>query len=264
MRIESLRHEFAEAVAELEQLRVTLRDFEIRYDARIGILLVELDQIELNIAAYRRRLVMLDQPMHTWQSAEETIAEEFHTDQERINREREEANGAQESVAHLPPPPPPEVSDEIRKLYRRLARAHHPDMAVDEEDRAKREAAMKRINAAMEANDLDELQRLDLELSAEQDELADLTPQSRIAKMLAQIERLEKALVSALSDLAGLKASSLYKLWERTQNDPSALDVLDADIRSKIAERQRELDDLIKTYRDEIGQRIMEREGDNV
>lgn len=264
VRIESLRREFADTVAELEQLRVTLRDFETRYDARIGVLLVELDQIELNIAAYRRRIAMLDQPMDNWQAAEEKIVEEFRADQERINHEREEATGAQEQAVHLPPPPPSDVADEIHKLYRKLARAHHPDLAIDEEDRAAREAAMKRINAAMEANDLDELCRLDLQLSHDEDRDLGATPQSRIAKMLEQIERLERALVSAVSDLAGLKASSLYKLWERTQNDPAALNELETEIRGKIATRTQELDSLIQLYRDEVGRRAMDYEHNHV
>jgi hypothetical protein len=61
----------------------------------------------------------------------------------------------------IPPAPSAEPSEtDVKKLYRLLARRHHPDYAKDDDDRHQRHEIMAKINEAYEGNDLDTLQAL--------------------------------------------------------------------------------------------------------
>jgi uncharacterized protein YlxW (UPF0749 family) len=55
----------------------------------------------------------------------------------------------------------PKASEDIKKVYRRLARQHHPDLAQNEQDRLQRTRLMAQINDAYAKRDLEALQALD-------------------------------------------------------------------------------------------------------
>lgn len=259
-RVEALRQEYASVTAEYQQLLVALRAFEVKYDARIGVLLVELDRIELNLEIYQRRLAVLHQPPKTWKVAEEEIATAFQGERERVEAEYREAAGAQERLRDVPNDPPPEVAEAIRKLYRKLARRYHPDLAGTEEERVANELAMRRINAALEAQDLAELERLDLELPKLGDDIPGESRRARIQWLLAEIERLEKVLAETVGSIAQLKSGSLYRLWQQVEQSPGVLDDLETDLRAKITAKKSELDALVLTYRELMYQRVREEE----
>ena len=64
--------------------------------------------------------------------------------------------------APLPPPQPvsPLAEAEIKKLYRKLARQFHPDLAADEQDRLYRTEKMAALNDAYAARSMPELRGL--------------------------------------------------------------------------------------------------------
>lgn len=68
----------------------------------------------------------------------------------------------------------PEASEDIKKVYRRLARRHHPDLAGDEQDRLYRNDLMARINDSYAERDLEALLALDDSQEAEVEELGDV------------------------------------------------------------------------------------------
>lgn len=84
-RIDTLRGEIATLVAELEGLRTTLSAFEARYDSSIGVLIVELDRIELELAVCRRRISALRESAEAWEVAEVEIEREFAGERTRIS-----------------------------------------------------------------------------------------------------------------------------------------------------------------------------------
>lgn len=246
-RIDQLRAKIGSVVAELEQLRTALAQFETRYDSTIGVLIVELDQLELSIAEYERRIelsVSID-----WQSVEEQVEVEFAVDRDRIRTQFHETADARARILILPRISDPDQAREIRRLYRQLARRFHPDLATTVEEREHFEQAMRQVNEAMEAADLDTLIRLELELPLPYNRIPGQTEGARIAWMATQVGQLETVLHRLKSELAELKSSSLYALWRRCVVDSNALDALGKELSTDIQKRREVLDKLIEQYR---------------
>jgi uncharacterized small protein (DUF1192 family) len=247
-RIDCLREEVAGVVAQLDELRTTLTAFEARYDARIGVLMVEVDRTELEIAVLRRRIAALRESIEAWQAVEATIEREFASERERVGREAADATGARRRAEELPPPPAPEVADAIRTQYRKLARRFHPDVAANDEQREQHEDVMRRINVAMEMNDLATLLDLDAQLPGADIDIPGPTRGARIAWATDEIARLEATLTRRTGELAALRATSLYRLWQRVEREPGILDHLEADLRADLATAQMEHHVLDRQY----------------
>lgn len=258
-RIDSLREQLAAAVAELEQLRATLLVFESRYDARIGVLMVEVDRAELEIAVLRRRIGALRESVDAWQAVESAIEREFAAERERVETEAREASGARRRIAELPPPPEPEVAAAIRSQYRKLARKFHPDVA-GEDQRERHEDVMRRINVAMEMHDLGTLLDLEGELPADAGDIPGPTRGARIAWATAEIARLEGQLAKRTGELAALRSTSLHQLWQRIEREPALLERLESDLRAELTTAQMERHALARQY-DDLVQRLS-RSGD--
>jgi DNA repair exonuclease SbcCD ATPase subunit len=259
-RIDSLREEIASTTALLEDLRVSLLAFEARFDAHIGVLIIELDRLSVQIAEYERRIAALSEPVETWSRVEEQIRQEFRAEWERIEAEGEEARQSTQRVADLPAEPPQDVKEALRKLYRKLARDYHPDLAKTDEERAFHEDAMRRINAAYESNDLDALQRLEAELPTKDEAFPGATSSARIAWAAAQIGRLEQTLSGLGADITRLMATDKYRLYEKAQADPSVLDRLEADYLREIGANRDRLEAMIAEYQAAAGDQFMNSE----
>jgi hypothetical protein len=130
-----------------------------------------------------------------------------------------------------PPPPPethidPEMAAALKQLYRQLARRFHPDMAADEQDRARRTELMTAVNAAYAAGDIERLRQLALEpeaaptldaaqteaefLAALQEELARC--RTRLEEIQAELRRLNRRKSARLLRQA-LKAEAGGRDW---------------------------------------------------
>jgi hypothetical protein len=255
-RIDTLRGEIATQAAELEELRTTLAAFEARYDARIGVLIVELDRVELELAVCRQRIAALRESVEAWEAAEADIERSFADERTRIDGEARDARRASERAEQLPPEPPVEIASALRARYRTLARRFHPDVAATDEERAFNEVAMRRINVAMERHDLTSLETLALQLPAHEPELHGSTTGARIAWATAEIGRLEVALARLAGELAAERTTSLHTLWQRTEREPGLLDRLEASLSSELATQQMELHALTRDYDRLLGERM--------
>ncbi|HUG15169.1 MAG TPA: J domain-containing protein [Thermomicrobiales bacterium] len=234
-RVERLRAEVTGVGAELEQVRATLSAFEARYEARVGVLIVELDRVNLEIAKTSRKVEALNAGVHTWERVNQVVEHEFAAEQRRVEQERREASGAGRRASSLPDPPSPDVARAIKDQYRRLARRFHPDVAITDDQRAHNETAMKRINEAMAANDLDMLGMLEASLPRRGPDMPSGSSRARVQWATAETARLEQALTRAIGRLAAIKASSVYELWSRVERDPGILDRLAAEISGEVA-----------------------------
>jgi hypothetical protein len=247
-RIETLRAEVAAAAAALEDLRTTLAVFEARYDARIGVRIVELDAIELEIVRYRRRLEAARLAERERRVAEQEIERDLAAERERIAAEAQDAERARHRAARIPPEPAPAIKRSLLAQYRKLARQFHPDIATSDDERAYNEQAMRRINAAMERNDLFALERLEAQLPARVLEAPDSAEQERIRWLAHEAERLEAVLARTEADCAALRVSSTWRLWHRVEQTTGLLDRLEADLNRDIAAARMELHALQSEY----------------
>lgn len=191
--LEGLRAHLSELEASLierstdaAKAQADLAAFRIRYRTEVGLLHEELDRLELAIA----------------------------------EAELVELTGRVDAAARPDAPPPPPASpsqprfttDAVRKLFRDVAKAIHPDLARDEITRDRRHSLMIEANRAYAMGDEEQLRAIlqawDRSPESVQGTDADAT-RVRLVRRIAQIEEQLEGLASALADV---KESPLWKL----------------------------------------------------
>ena len=138
-----------------------------------------------------------------------------------------------------------DTSKSLQEIYRKLARALHPDHELDPEERVRKTLLMQDVNIAYEAGDL--LRLLELQLQVEQVDRAHLD--NLADDRLAHFNRLLVEQVAQLErDLAGAEETwrgSLERGSSRRITPPHVLAAIRADLGAfarDIADVQRDLD----------------------
>ena len=106
-------------------------------------------------------------------------------------------------------------TDDLKKLYRQLAKLVHPDLAPSERERARRTGMMAEANRAYAHGDIARLRALldEWELSPESVPGDDVG--ADLVRTIRKIDQVERRLVVLGSEIADLKHSDLYSLKER-------------------------------------------------
>ncbi len=181
--LDQLEDTLAARETELAVLQSSVREFELTYLEAIGQKFDELADIEKQIAATLGQQVTDD---------DYTISNELECGQTKFH-----------------------AAENLKKLYREVARLCHPDLADNEQERAYRHKLMIAANQAYEAGAEDRLQSL---LSSESS-FAELTRQSLSAIDLVQVLRAlvttQERIVELEAELARVKNSELYRLKQR-------------------------------------------------
>ncbi len=171
--------------SELSVLQSGIKEFEQIYLAAIGQKFDELAALEQQIAA--------------------TLGQQIETEEYAISDELE----CGQTKFH--------ASENLKKLYREVARLCHPDLAGNEAERELRHKLMIVANHAYESGAEERLQAL---LSAESG-LAELARQSNLANDLAQVLRTisatEASLAEVEAEIARTKNSELARLKMRAE-----------------------------------------------
>jgi hypothetical protein len=199
---------------DLDTLRARIAADEVDLDARGG----ELSRVKMDLAAfrvrYRREVGLLHEEL---EELERGIAElELGEFAKRLDEE-----GAAAAPRAAPPQTAPRAltSDAVRRLFRDVAKAIHPDRATGE-DRDRRHALMIEANRAYAVGDEERLRRIleawEKSPEAVQGEDADAERQ-RLLRRAAQIEE-ERAVIDG--ELGELKALPLWQL--KTMVDEAA------------------------------------------
>lgn len=148
--INRVQAEIDDAEGELVRLEEDLRAFEYEFEATVGYLLEQLTRLELEVNDYLQQIKVM--------RTEKTFGEGYRTVEDQYNATWNIPR--KEDAKKQPPKPPPLTAAKLKKLYRDLARRYHPDLAVDEADRAYRTAKMTAINDAYKAGSLVEMMAL--------------------------------------------------------------------------------------------------------
>ncbi|HEY6386179.1 MAG TPA: hypothetical protein VIX91_10895, partial [Candidatus Acidoferrum sp.] len=133
--LQELENRLIELELQLAGLRGEVAAFERLYLKRVGALYAELDELEAQIA----ELLAQREPgnLKAQGAARETRA---RADESRTGA----AEAAGEATIRFIP------SSTLKSLYREVAKRIHPDLAVDDADRAKRQKLMAEANLAYE------------------------------------------------------------------------------------------------------------------
>lgn len=152
--VEVARRELIDAEAELADRRTDIAAFEYEYEARVGVLLFQLEQVEADLQDYLDR-IKERRNEKIFGTAYSSVEDQFR-------------KTWQSSAMAEPPKKKIHVNEnteaQIKKLYRQLARRYHPDLASDDAEREFRTEMMTAVNDAYAARSLAELMVLAKEL----------------------------------------------------------------------------------------------------
>ena len=196
---------------DLDQLRARVAELETSLEARAA----ETDRLERELdifaALYRQKVGTLHEQLD---QLELDIAEaELGELSKRVAEGRPSSDpGPSSASASAGPATPRFTSDAVRKLFREVAKAIHPDLAGDEHTRDRRHALMIAANKAYASRDAEELGRI-LEAWERSPEAVQGTDPAairlRLERRLAQIT---EQMDVCTRDLDAQRASQLYQL----------------------------------------------------
>jgi hypothetical protein len=195
-RVSELETMLIERSADATRAKAELDAFRIRYRAEVGLLHDELDALELALAEAELGILS------------ERVAKGQPTIEPPIGIPIDAAPRAL-------------ASDAVRKLFRDVAKAIHPDLARDELARDRRHALMIEANRAYAVGDEEQLrsilerwERSPEAVQGTDDEAMRLRLMRRIAQMEEQIDALD-------SSLNAVKETSLWKLKTMVDEEAS-------------------------------------------
>jgi len=233
-------------VLELEDLRVALRRTETTIHVHVGHLYVELEQVRLAIRMQSFRNELVGLPGMDEAEIQRLARAKFAADEERVDeleRERRDSLQEKQSVERMEGLAPETVKS-IKALYRKLAQRFHPDLHMDDRNRAAYEGIMARLNECY--RDLDLQGMLDIQdgvsitlVDVEEERAERLARLGRVAARLEQIE------LDARRELGELREHELYEtMIEIERGRDEGRDViahLEDDLRGRIAILRAEL-----------------------
>ena len=182
LRLTELEAELSERGAVLSQVQADLAAFRIRYRQEVGLLHEELDELERQLA-------------------EAELGE--------ISQRLEEAGPATDAPAEALPRL---TTDAVRRLFRDVAKAIHPDLAQDALARDRRHALMIEANQAYALGDEERLRSILQAWKNSPEAVQGSDGESARLRLVRQIAQIEEQLDAGAAELAALQDSSLWKL----------------------------------------------------
>ena len=238
--------EFATTGAEFARFRAV-------YLRRFAPLYAELDRLEAEIAT-RLALNEATPVAHARAvDAEARAADSAKAVEEAAESLEDQAD--QLDSAHGSPAP------ELRDLYRQAAKMIHPDLVIDETDRARRTKLMAALTEAYVAGDADAIRRIVASEAARPEAITGDDVASRLVRTIRKTAQV-RARLTELEQIAGsLESDPLFQLfgevrpaWEIRDGDPLAED--EAELRMQIAAAQARLAALVMAAAQPGGQVI--------
>lgn len=225
-----LESELAERELALAMLTRELHLFEWRYLGALGALYAELDDLLAEIAEALAA-----------QTPDDPRAQE---EAAQARARAEESAGASESH-RAAPPDRVEPSEDLKRLYRQVARRVHPDLAATAEDRARRTKLMAEANVAYENGDEERLQAILAEWEEGPEAWQGEDAAAQLERVTRKIAGVRARLAAIDEEIERLKASELYGLKVRVEEaEAQGRDLLAemaAALEEEIAEARRQL-----------------------
>lgn len=242
------QEELIEAEADRADQLADVVAFEQEVESKIGRLLDELAGLEITVRDYNQRLNRMRNKA-SFGVAVDNVEEQF-----RRTWEKPPPKPVQQPTT----PPTPADEQQVKRLYRQLARRFHPDLASDPTERAYRTEKMAAINDAYAARSQAELVALSQEM-----DMPGLRTTSQgqtegqmietLEEELRRIERRLKAIrfeISNVTNRSSVQLSMEVKIARRQGRD--LLAEMKADLELKVGKKTAERD-FLKSQFDQLG-----------
>jgi hypothetical protein len=173
--------------AEVERTRGELNSFRIRYRQDVGLLHDQLDELELQLAEAELGIL-----------------------KERLGEDP--APAVEPAADRIDVAPRSLTSDAVRKLFRDVAKAIHPDLAQDELARDRRHSLMIEANRAYALGDEAQLRWILQAWERSPEAVQGTDHEAMRLRLMRRIEQIERELELLAADLATLHASPSWEL----------------------------------------------------
>lgn len=188
-RVGDVEKALEERSADLVRTRSALEAFRIRYRSDVGLLHEQLDELETELAEA-----------------------ELGELRKRVEEREAEIGQAAAPLGDRIEAPPRFTTDAVRKLFREVAKAIHPDRAGDDDARGRRHSLMIEANRAYALGDEAQLRSILLAWERSPDAVEGTDEDAMRLRLLRRIAQVEEHLAQLDAELAALKDSSLWQL----------------------------------------------------
>jgi len=213
-----LEKELTDKELELSTLRSEMHFFEKRYQSIVGVKYAELDALKAQIFKF---VAQLFPESDEFRSNAETAQEQAY----QSESETWEAGGFEQKPEETTKEFKP--SDSLKKLFRKVARKIHPDLAENESERNRRHELMAKLNKAYDCQDDESIRAILVEWEAGEP-AENLTIGQLLSRTLKQVAQIRKRLSSIEWELEKIFNSPMYSLKEKTiQGDRCDKDILE-------------------------------------
>src|SRR5713101_1619383 len=225
-----LEKRLIERELQLVSLRRELAAFERLYTEKVGIRYAELDDVEAQIA--------------------QLIAERDPADVEAQKVAREARARAEESQAGVTGIVVKDAvrfspSSSLKNLYREVARRIHPDLALDEADRARRQRLMAEANRAYEIGDEAGLRLILEEYESSPESVIGEGAGADLVRVIRKIAQVKRRLTEIDAETRRIMESDLFELKKKvdegTTQGRDVLSEMVSSVNSRIEDRREAL-----------------------
>lgn len=253
--IEHKRNHAAELMLILEDLKLELKQFEAEYNAQIGRLYAELDEVELSIREYRLRLRLLREGVSPYSpEMEKRVRECFQHEREKLKAYQQKTKKSKEDQRKDEKKDDEKIDSSVikklRRLYFRLAKIYHPDKVKDEE-KDQKQKIMSVINRAYKEKDIQTLERLVGDVPTEQ-QVQEEDYEQKKKRLKREIVSLNRSIRELKLEIRSIKSSHNYKLKMKVkqarERGDNFFSKLAKDIRRKTRASKRKLNRLVNMF----------------
>ena len=233
--LSELEEEMASLQLELSTLESELQVFNAMYLNRFGEKFLLLDELKSKISA--------------------ALAALHPEDQEKIREAQEAAQRAQETAEEVKDYVRPDFEEEkfvpsaeLKALFHKVAKAVHPDLAVDEEDRKRRQQFMIEANKAYKSGDADRLQQIldAAEMSKPLEEGEDIGV--KLIRVIRLISSVRNRMDAMKKDIDAVRSSDAYLLRaDYEEQGDSPFDAIEKNLDHEI----KELEDTLRSLEEQ-------------
>ncbi len=200
--LERLKDRLADREEEMTDMRAELEMFEARYSMEVARLYAQLDEIEAEIAEEELKLVPDD--------------EEIKKKVEELRRRAEEsAARAAEADAAANSGKLPDA--EAKRAYHNLARTIHPDLALNDEEKARRHLLMAELNQAYRSGDQQKLEKMADELRHSPEHVKGDSIGDDLVRAIRQIYQVKRRISTLANEKAAVIASEQFELRQKAE-----------------------------------------------
>jgi hypothetical protein len=179
----------------------------------------DLQQKQIELAVLEARLAEKELELATFQAELNQFEREYlqvvgirQQELQRIEVQIEEYTAYLESNHNFAP------TVELKQVYRQLAKAIHPDLATDPEERTRREQLMAEVNRAYAAGDIERLQAILTDWSlGEVDDWQDVS--ARLLHTIRKITQSQQRLQRIERQVKELEKTDLYRLQLKSKHN---------------------------------------------